>query len=329
MKNYAKKSLETSSGITLIALVITIIVLLILAGISISMLAGDNSILQKSTEAKRTTERAEAKEQAQMDIMSYIADKTANHQDASLSDEKIQEILSDNKSYVKTANATSFITTKGEYEIPYSELYTATGTTPTTSTATLPVGTYTVGQEVEFGGEKFFVIGDDGNSVRLLAKYCLTQDGTTQTDKDATNDGSNSSVIYGRPFLQTKYWEPYFTGTPLDLQTDAMIEEAEKDGTTIQNAVLTARAYGESKGVTGRLMTKDESDAIISSNSAIMYGNWTDGTQPTQGGLTWWLGYAPNISNVALIDYNNGGLTNVAGGFPFSGVRPVLIVSKS
>ena len=34
-----------NSGITLIALVITIIVLLILAGISISMLSGDNSIL--------------------------------------------------------------------------------------------------------------------------------------------------------------------------------------------------------------------------------------------------------------------------------------------
>ena len=90
------------------------------------MLSGDNGILQKSTEAKRTTERAEAKEQAQMDIMSYIADKTANHQDASLNDAKIQEILSDNKSYVKTANATSFITAKGEYEIFYSELYNAT-----------------------------------------------------------------------------------------------------------------------------------------------------------------------------------------------------------
>ena len=87
------------------------------------MLSGDNSILQKATDAKQISERAEAKEQAQMDIMAYIADKTANHQDASLDDSKIQEILSDNKSYVKTANATSFITTKGEYEIPYSELY--------------------------------------------------------------------------------------------------------------------------------------------------------------------------------------------------------------
>ena len=37
-----------NSGITLIALVITIIVLLILAGISISMLMGENRIINKS-----------------------------------------------------------------------------------------------------------------------------------------------------------------------------------------------------------------------------------------------------------------------------------------
>ena len=102
---------------------------MILAGISISMLSGDNGILQKSTEAKRTTERAEAKEQAQIDIMAYISDKTANHQDASLDDTKVKGILT-GKSYVKTANATSFITAKGEYEIPYSELYKSNDDSP-------------------------------------------------------------------------------------------------------------------------------------------------------------------------------------------------------
>ena len=50
-------------GITLIALVITIIVLLILAGVSISMLAGDNSILRNATEAKSKTEYAKAQEE--------------------------------------------------------------------------------------------------------------------------------------------------------------------------------------------------------------------------------------------------------------------------
>ena len=44
---------RNNKGITLIALVITIIVLLILAGVSISMLSGDNSILTNATKAIR------------------------------------------------------------------------------------------------------------------------------------------------------------------------------------------------------------------------------------------------------------------------------------
>ena len=44
--------MKRSKGITLIALVITIIVLLILAGVVISMLSGENGILKKAVEGK-------------------------------------------------------------------------------------------------------------------------------------------------------------------------------------------------------------------------------------------------------------------------------------
>ena len=74
MKKCIKKSLKASNGITLIALVITIIVLLILAGISISMLSGDNSILQKATDSKTNTERASVIEQTKTEILGQIAD---------------------------------------------------------------------------------------------------------------------------------------------------------------------------------------------------------------------------------------------------------------
>ena len=64
-------------GITLIALVITIIVLLILAGISIAMLTGENGIITKAQEAKRRTEEAAANEQADLDrIEDYITENT-------------------------------------------------------------------------------------------------------------------------------------------------------------------------------------------------------------------------------------------------------------
>ena len=57
-----RKILKRTQGITLIALVITIIVLLILAGISISMLSGDNGILNKAVQAKDATRGGEVQE---------------------------------------------------------------------------------------------------------------------------------------------------------------------------------------------------------------------------------------------------------------------------
>ena len=57
-----KNNLRKAKGITLIALVITIIVLLILAGISISMIAGNNGILTRATDAKKANEQGGEKE---------------------------------------------------------------------------------------------------------------------------------------------------------------------------------------------------------------------------------------------------------------------------
>ena len=49
---------KTSSGVTLIALIITIIVLLILAGVTIAMIMGDNGILNQAMNAADETNRA-------------------------------------------------------------------------------------------------------------------------------------------------------------------------------------------------------------------------------------------------------------------------------
>ena len=57
-----KKNMKSKKGITLISLVVTIIVLLILAGISIGMLSGDNGILGQAGNAKTQTDIAGEKE---------------------------------------------------------------------------------------------------------------------------------------------------------------------------------------------------------------------------------------------------------------------------
>ena len=61
-------------GITLIALVITIIVLLILAGVSIAMLTGQNGILTQAQNAKQATENKSAEEKVKLAVMGARAD---------------------------------------------------------------------------------------------------------------------------------------------------------------------------------------------------------------------------------------------------------------
>ena len=58
------RKVKEEKGITLIALIITIIVLLILAGITLSMILGPNGIIQTATEARDKTEEAALNEQS-------------------------------------------------------------------------------------------------------------------------------------------------------------------------------------------------------------------------------------------------------------------------
>ena len=67
-----------NKGITLIALVITIIVLLILAGVSIAMLTGQNGILTQASNAKSNTAKAEIAEKVNMAVQAAYAKKVAD-----------------------------------------------------------------------------------------------------------------------------------------------------------------------------------------------------------------------------------------------------------
>ncbi len=63
------KSKGKEKGITLIALVITIIVLLILAGVTIAMITGEDGILRKASEAADATKKATVREQVQAEVL--------------------------------------------------------------------------------------------------------------------------------------------------------------------------------------------------------------------------------------------------------------------
>ena len=63
---------KKEAGITLIALVITVIVLLILAGVTIAALSGDNGILTRAKDAKEKTEQAQKNEEKTLSDMERV-----------------------------------------------------------------------------------------------------------------------------------------------------------------------------------------------------------------------------------------------------------------
>ena len=99
-------------GITLIALVITIIVLLILAGVSIAMLTGENGILTQAKSAKEKTIDAEDKEKIQIAINEA---QISNNGYQKLTEENLQKEIDEQfgedivRVYPNEKNAYSFI----------------------------------------------------------------------------------------------------------------------------------------------------------------------------------------------------------------------------
>lgn len=76
--------MKKSKGITLIALVITIIVLLILAGVSIALLTGENGLIAKAIAARNRTEEAKLDEENKLAQTNEIMDKYVTNRDGSI-----------------------------------------------------------------------------------------------------------------------------------------------------------------------------------------------------------------------------------------------------
>ena len=113
---------KNSKGITLIALVVTIIVLIILAGISINLILGDNGIITKAQLAKQAQEKTKIIENLQLEIAAKEGEKlqTTN----GITQSEIEEILSKYGTVNKNGETIeSFTPTNKDYEIPFNEIY--------------------------------------------------------------------------------------------------------------------------------------------------------------------------------------------------------------
>ena len=115
MKNErnTKQLIKTSNGITLIALVITIIVLLILAAVSVVTLTGENGILRQAGNAKEETRGASVEEARDLwkinqEADNYTENRIAQTLSGLLDDLKNQKLITEEER--KTIDATGKVT---------------------------------------------------------------------------------------------------------------------------------------------------------------------------------------------------------------------------
>ena len=67
--------MKNKKGITLLTLIVTIIILLVLTGVTMSAIVGDNGIIKKAKKAKMETEAAAKQEETDLDNYSKVMDE--------------------------------------------------------------------------------------------------------------------------------------------------------------------------------------------------------------------------------------------------------------
>ena len=116
------KKIESQKGITLVALVVTIIVLIILAGISINLLLGDNGLITRAQEAKKQQKIAEVKEKLSLELSAAETDAILRNE--SLEEEQLNDIIS--KYGTLQDDKDTILTKDDNYEISLKEIWYGT-----------------------------------------------------------------------------------------------------------------------------------------------------------------------------------------------------------
>lgn len=202
---------KSTKAITLIALVISILVLLILAGVSVSLVVGETGITQRAVTAKKTYDIAGAKEQVELLVEGYIGDYYGKKYTSG------ESVSQDIGTYVATQLASD--TTVGDYTLEtiganvtlkkgeetvakgkinssgaleWSNSLLATweqdGTSVTNGDVTLTVGQAVTGYEVEgYESLNWFVLGAKDGKLLITTNTCPEQ--VTLEGKDGYTGG--------------------------------------------------------------------------------------------------------------------------------------------
>ena len=193
--------LKSKKGITLVALVVTTVVLLILAGVSINLVLGDNGIIKKANQAASVTKEAEVKEAINRTILEfYLTNDYETLEDflkAKVTEGKIDSV---------TKNADGTLTVKkGEYSVTVENKTNSSGGSSSggeTQTPEITIGEAKVVANSDGTGSAITDAASIylGNTLYITFSHSITG-GTTVVDKTipyaVTKNGTYTFTVTG------------------------------------------------------------------------------------------------------------------------------------
>ena len=193
--------LNNKKGITLIALVVTVVVLIILAGVSINAVLGDNGIIKKANQAASVTKEAEVKEAINRTILEfYLTEDYETLEDflkAKVTEGKIDSV---------TKNADGTLTVKkGEYSVTVENKTNSSGGSSSggeTQTPEITIGEAKVVANSDGTGSAITDAASVylGNTLYITFSHSITG-GTTTVDKTipyaVTKNGTYTFTVTG------------------------------------------------------------------------------------------------------------------------------------
>ena len=183
---------KSNTGITLITLVITIVVLSILAGVSINTVVGDDGIIQKAKEAAETTRRASAEEEMNRLVLEYeLAKSDENFEDF------LQEKINEGRINGATDNGDGTVTISKRVD---GKDYTITVKKPSSSA-----------QSIKIKGKR--VVANEDGTGENLGEASTSKGKTLYIMIDSSISGGATTVSPQVPYAVTENGTYKFTVT--------------------------------------------------------------------------------------------------------------------
>ena len=319
---------KTQKGITLIALIITIVVLLILAAVAISSIQNDGILYYTQNAADSWNKAAQNEANMLVDYLNYLNNMGSGG----------NEVVAD------TPKVGQYV----EYDVSYDDMYNST------STATKTFG--------KTDGWRYLGTDDAGNhllistGVPMILNYNRTANDASAQWWDTTQTNTNAKMAEGlKKNLPNIPYAKVSVGTTSTTNTNTMIGLfGDTNRTTVGDYFkVTGKTYSSS--ITVRTLTLAELNRAVNSANAGVEGYTEREETSTSSGFKdltgdalglfdlsdiglsnnykYWLAspYPSSLTGVCSVGYHNSYVSGVSGsrGDSNSGVRPVVVLPSS